>query len=92
MPSKIEIVKGDIRDRKIVDELGSKADIIIQTAAQINVKKSIEDPVYDADDNINGTLNLLEAARKSDIRRFIYISSAAVWRPNNPSDKTLGKF
>ncbi|MDP2767935.1 MAG: NAD-dependent epimerase/dehydratase family protein, partial [Candidatus Methanoperedens sp.] len=79
VPSKIEIVKGDIRDRKIVDELGSKADIIIQTAAQINVKKSIEDPVYDADNNINGTLNLLEAARKSEVERFIYLSSAAVY-------------
>ncbi|MBU4139157.1 MAG: GDP-mannose 4,6-dehydratase [Euryarchaeota archaeon] len=78
-PSNIKIIKGDIRDPKIVNELASKANTIIHTAAQISVKKSIEDPVYDADNNIKGTLNLLEAARRSDIRRFIYISSAAVY-------------
>lgn len=79
IPSNIKIIKGDIRDPKIVNELASKANTIIHTAAQISVKKSIEDPVFDAENNINGTLNLLEAARRSDIRRFIYISSAAVY-------------
>jgi UDP-glucose 4-epimerase len=78
-PSNIKIIKGDIRNLKIVNELASKANTIIHTAAQTSVNKSIEDPVYDADNNINGTLNLLEAARKSDIERFIYISSAAVY-------------
>ncbi|GFO95942.1 nucleoside-diphosphate-sugar epimerase [groundwater metagenome] len=78
-PSNIKIIKGDIRDPKIVNELASKANTIIHTAAQTSVSKSIEDPVYDADNNINGTLNLLEAARRSDIGRFIYISSAAVY-------------
>ena len=79
IPSNIKIIKGDIRDPKIVNELASKANTIIHTAAQISVKKSIEDPVFDVENNINGTLNLLEAARRSDIRRFIYISSAAVY-------------
>jgi UDP-glucose 4-epimerase len=78
-PSNIKIIKGDIRNPKIVNELASKANTIIHTAAQTSVNKSIEDPVYDADNNITGTLNLLEAARKSDIGRFIYISSAAVY-------------
>ncbi|MFH0904678.1 MAG: NAD-dependent epimerase/dehydratase family protein, partial [Methanobacteriota archaeon] len=78
-PSNIKIIKGDIRNQKIVNELASKANTIIHTAAQTSVSKSIEDPTYDADNNINGTLNLLEAARKSDIGRFIYISSAAVY-------------
>lgn len=78
-PSNTRIIKGDIRNPKIVNELASKADTIIHTAAQINVNKSIDDPIYDADNNINGTLNLLEAARKSDIERFVYISSAAVY-------------
>ncbi len=78
-PSNIKIIKGDIRNPKIVKELAAKADTIIHTAAQINVNKSIDDPIYDADNNISGTLNLLEAARKSDIKRFVYISSAAVY-------------
>ncbi|MCZ7384077.1 MAG: GDP-mannose 4,6-dehydratase [Candidatus Methanoperedens sp.] len=78
-PPNTRIIKGDIRNPKIVKELAAKADTIIHTAAQINVNKSIDDPIYDADNNINGTLNLLEAARKSDIKRFVYISSAAVY-------------
>jgi len=75
----VNIIKGDIRDQREVNELAGKADTIIHTAAQISVKKSMEDPVFDAENNINGTLNLLEAARRSDIGRFIYISSAAVY-------------
>jgi len=78
-PANIKIIKGDIRNPAIVNELASKANTIIHTAAQISVKKSMEDPVFDAENNINGTLNLLEAARRSDIKRFIYISSAAVY-------------
>jgi len=78
-PSNIKIIKGDIRNLKIVNELASKVNTIIHTAAQTSVNKSIEDPTYDAENNINGTLNLLEAARKSDVERFIYISSAAIF-------------
>jgi len=75
----VNIVKGDIRNKREVNELVDKVDAVIHTAAQISVKRSIEDPVFDAENNINGTLNLLEAARRADIRRFIYISSAAVY-------------
>lgn len=72
------IIKGDIQDNKIINII-NKNNIIIHTAAQTSVNKSIEDPIFDSDNNINGTLNLLEASRKSDIKRFIYISSAAVY-------------
>lgn len=74
-----DIIKGDIRDHKIVDKIVSEVDIVVHMAAQISVDKSIDDPIYDEDNNINGTLNVLEASRKSDIKRFIYISSAAVY-------------
>ncbi len=75
----IKVIKDDIRNLGVVNELVGETDAIIHTAAQISVNKSIENPIYDADNNINGTLNLLEAARKSDVKRFIYISSAAVY-------------
>ncbi len=75
----IHTIKGDIRDFKIVNDITNDVDIIIHTAAQTSVNRSIENPIYDIDNNINGTLNLLEASRKSDIERFIYISSAAVY-------------
>lgn len=73
------IIRGDIRDHKIVDNLVSKVDIVIHMAAQISVDKSIDNPIYDADNNINGTLNVLEASKRYNIKRFIYMSSAAVY-------------
>lgn len=52
---------------------------IIHSAAQVSVVKSVESPIFDAHSNIMATLNLLEFARKYDLRQFIYISSAAVY-------------
>jgi UDP-glucose 4-epimerase len=73
------IIKGDIRDRQLVDRAVKEADAVIHCAAQIFVARSVEGPVFDADNNIMGTLNLLNAARNSDIKRFVYFSSAAVY-------------
>ncbi len=73
------IIYGDIRDHKIIDYLSKDIDIIIHMAAQINISKSIDSPIFDADNNIHGTLNMLDKARKSEIEHFIYISSAAVY-------------
>ncbi|KCZ72160.1 nucleoside-diphosphate-sugar epimerase [Candidatus Methanoperedens nitroreducens] len=84
LSSDVKIIRGDIRDQREVNELVSEADVIIHTAAQISVKRSTDDPIYDADNNISGTLNILESARKQNIERFIYISSAAVYgKPEN---------
>ncbi len=79
LPSSIKIVKGDVRDKKYINELVNEADTIIHAAAQTSVNRSVEDPIYDANNNICGTLNLLEAARNHHVERFIYISSAAVY-------------
>ncbi len=52
---------------------------IIHAAAQVSVVKSVESPKFDAENNIIGTINLLEYARKQDVEKFVYISSAAVY-------------
>lgn len=65
----VTFADGNILDKEPVDKLVSKSDVIIHTAAQISVGNSTEDPVHDAEVNISGTLNLLDAARKSKIRR-----------------------
>jgi UDP-glucose 4-epimerase len=75
----IEVVRGDIRDRDLVNNLMAEADVVVHCAAQIYVTRSVDDPRFDADNNVLGTLNLLEAARNANIRRFIYFSSAAVY-------------
>jgi UDP-glucose 4-epimerase len=72
------VIKGDVKDR-IAANLVEQNDVVIHTAAQISVTASMKDPLFDAQNNVFGTLNLLEAARRSSISKFIYISSAAVY-------------
>ena len=52
-----------------------KPDIINHHAAQIDVRKSVADPVWDAEVNILGIINLLEAARDAKVKKFIFASS-----------------
>lgn len=79
-----ELIEGDIRDAKCVDGLCSreKFDIIIHLAAKAGVRPSIKDPIGYADVNINGTLVMLEAAKKFDIKKFIFASSSSVYGNN----------
>jgi len=68
----------DICDKDIWDVFKKeKPKIVIHEAAQINVAKSIENPVYDANINIIGALNILECCRKIGVKKVIYPSSAA---------------
>ncbi len=52
-----------------------RPDIVNHHAAQMSVPASVEDPVFDADVNVKGLLNVLEAARKNDTKKVIFISS-----------------
>ena len=54
-------------------------DAIVHLAAQTMVPASMEDPKKDMEDNIEGTVNILEAARKYGVKRIIFSSSAAVY-------------
>jgi UDP-glucose 4-epimerase len=78
-PPEANFVKGDIRDRPLVSILAVQSDVIIHCAAQISIARSMEDPTFDADNNVIGTLTLLNAARNASLKRFIYFSSAAVY-------------
>ncbi len=54
---------------------GFQPEAIYHLAAQIDVRRSVVDPVFDARVNVLGTLNMLEAARHSDVERFVFASS-----------------
>jgi len=72
----------DFIKSSIVDDLApclEGADIIFHLAANVSVIRSVEDPEYNNRINVEGTLNLLETARRLDIRRFINSSSCAVY-------------
>jgi UDP-glucose 4-epimerase len=79
-PSPYATIVGDIRDYCLVEKVVGSVDVVVHCAAQTSVARSVEDPLFDAENNIIGTLNLLEAVRKSKrLKRFVYVSSAAVY-------------
>lgn len=68
-----------------------KPDFIFHLAAQGNVRKSVNDPIFDAQVNILGTINLLQAARKVNLKGFIFSSTGgAVYgeQESFPADET----
>ncbi len=75
MNHKIEIITGDIRDKKIVEEAMEGIDVVVHSAAALPLYTPEE--IFSTD--IDGTRNLLEAAKKFKINRFIHISSTAVY-------------
>jgi UDP-glucose 4-epimerase len=73
---KAKFYKMDIRDKKISKILKKeKIEVINHHAAQISVPDSVKNPVFDAEVNILGTLNLLQCAKEANIKRFIFVSS-----------------
>ncbi len=78
----LEFVLGDIRDKQLVTETARGMDAIVHLAAVASVQASVDDPTGTHETNFDGTLYLLEAARKENIRRFLYASSAAVYGDN----------
>ncbi|WP_432354209.1 NAD-dependent epimerase/dehydratase family protein [Sporosarcina sp. A2] len=60
-----------------------KFDAVIHLAAQVSVKKSLENPRNDAESNIVGLVNMLTLARKYNVKKFIFASSAAVYGEND---------
>jgi UDP-glucose 4-epimerase len=70
----------DIKNQKL-KKVFEKHDIshIIHHAAQIDVQHSIKDPLFDAQNNILGTINVLEMAKEYEVKKIIYASSAAVY-------------
>ncbi|CEE01662.1 MULTISPECIES: NAD-dependent epimerase/dehydratase family protein [Bacillaceae] len=74
------LYKFDIRGnetRQWIQE--EKPDVIFHLAAQADVSKSMNEPRVDADTNINGTINILEACRNHDIKKLIFSSTSAVY-------------
>ncbi len=74
--SKVRLAELDIRSpeaAKLI--LAEKPQVICHLAAQMDVRRSVEDPRFDAEANILGMLNLLEAARQVPLKKFIFSST-----------------
>ncbi|MGD8506068.1 MAG: SDR family oxidoreductase [Candidatus Bathyarchaeota archaeon] len=72
-------IKGDIRDRALVNDLVEDMDAVFHEAALVSVPRSIENPLLTNEVNVSGTLNLLEACSNANVRRFVYASSTATY-------------
>jgi len=79
-----KIVKGDIRDKTICEKACKGINAIVHLAAQAGVIPSIEDPFYDCEINVSGTLNLFYSAVKNKVEKFIFASSNAPLGEQDP--------
>ena len=76
---KIEIIEGDVRSYHIVHEAVKGVDYILHQAALPSVPRSVKDPVTSNEVNVNGTLNILNAARDGGVKRVVFASSSSVY-------------
>lgn len=84
-------IKGDIKDLDVCLKACEGVDFVLHQAAWGSVPRSLEMPLFYNKNNIEGTLNMLEAARQNGVKKFVYASSSSVYgdEPNLP--KTEGR-
>jgi UDP-glucuronate 4-epimerase len=77
------LIEADIRDSEAMDKaIGDDVEIIVHLAARAGVRPSIKKPLLYIDVNINGTMVLLEAARKHKVDKFVFGSSSSIYGNN----------
>jgi nucleoside-diphosphate-sugar epimerase len=79
IPPQVDLVKGDVRLAQDVRTACEGVGLIFHTAANANGSISVEDLRFDFETNVQGTLNVLEAAKEVGVQRLIYMSSASVY-------------
>jgi UDP-glucose 4-epimerase len=75
----IELLEGDVADPETAERAVSGCDYVLHLAAIASVQASLEEPQTTHRVNVNGTLNVLDAARRAGVRRIVFASSAAVY-------------
>lgn len=77
--SRVEFRLGDIRDARFVEEACAGIDVVFHLAALIAIPYSYQAPQSFIDTNVSGTLNVLEAVRRSHVRRLVQTSTSEVY-------------
>lgn len=76
---KLDLICGDVRDYPTVQKAVAGVDYVLHLAAIPSVIRSVEDPLLTNQVNVEGTLNLLQASRKSSVKRVVYSSSSSIY-------------
>lgn len=84
-------VRGDVKDPAVCDAACYGADYVLHQAAWGSVPRSLELPLFYCANNITGTLNMLEAARKNGVKKFVYASSSSVYGDEQTLPKKEGR-
>jgi len=89
--SQVELLRADIRDRAAVAAACEGVELVFHEAAIASVAASVADPVGTNESNLDGTLYVLEAARKAGVKRLLYAASAAAYGddPELPKRETM---
>ena len=85
-----EFLKGDIKNLDICKKACENVDYVLHQAAWGSVPRSIEMPLFYCANNITGMLNMLEAARLSGVKKFVYASSSSVYGDEQSLPKKEG--
>lgn len=83
----IRFIQGDVRDSSIVRKSINGSDAVVHLAAITSVTQSIKKPSVVNDVNVSGTLNVLKASLQSRVKRFVYVSTTAVYGDSLPPVK-----
>lgn len=87
---KYEFVQGDIKNIDTCMEACKDVDFVLNQAAWGSVPRSVELPLFYCANNIMGTLNMLEAARQNEVKKFVYASSSSVYGDDSNLPKREG--
>src|ERR1700745_941134 len=89
--NKITFIKGSITDIEVVRKAMHEAEYVLHLAARTSVPKSVKDPIESNRINIDGTLNVLVAARDAKVKRIVFAASSSAYgeTPTLPKIETM---
>ncbi len=87
LEGRFELCEGDLRDAEVCTRVCEGIDFVLHQGAIPSVPKSVENPRESHDVNVNGTFNMLQAAVRHKVSRFIYAGSSSVYGNSDESPK-----
>ena len=89
---KVELIEGDVQDAALVERAMDGVEVVYHQAALASVPRSVENPLATNDACVTGTITMLDAARRAQVRRFIYAGSSSAYGNQPFMSKREGDF